>query len=106
MHAPVASFYQPMRAIPILLVLALGHARPAGALTLDLPVRAPGRANSVPGPAYRGDLLEIRLAPAAARTPVKRGGSASPIPSIGGRGVRRYRSMRRATDLTPASAPP
>src|SRR3970040_2245063 len=83
MHAPVASFYKPMRAFPILLVLALGHARPLAALTLDRPVRLPGRTLAVPGPAYRGDLIELRLAPAAARAAAARSAGRPRTPALG-----------------------
>jgi len=42
-----------------------------GAVVLDLPVRTPG--SDVPAPCYRGDELELRLAPAAARRLVPKG---------------------------------
>src|SRR6185295_2377807 len=43
---------------------------PASARSLDLPVRdsrSPASASSVPARAYAGDVLELRLAPQAAR---------------------------------------
>ncbi|MGH7730721.1 MAG: hypothetical protein ACRENJ_05650, partial [Candidatus Eiseniibacteriota bacterium] len=55
-----------MRATLVLLVLLLGSARVATASALDLPVRVPGMAGAGV-PAYRGDLVELRLAPAATR---------------------------------------
>ena len=63
-----------MRTIPLLLLLTLGSARAASALTIDLPVRVPGNPSSAVTAAgsYRGDLIEIRLAPAPARAALAR----------------------------------
>ncbi len=56
-----------MRLSLLLLVLALAPARAGAALDRDLPLRAPGVAGASAGPAWRGDLVELRLSPAAAR---------------------------------------
>src|SRR5262249_45373808 len=55
---------------PCALLVAL-LALPARAAKLDLPVWTPG--SSVRAPCYRGDALELRLAPAAARALLPRG---------------------------------
>jgi subtilisin family serine protease len=55
-------------ALALLLTLLLPAA--AGARALDLPVQRPGA--SVAAPCYAGDVLELRLAPAAARAALPR----------------------------------
>ena len=76
-----------MRASFILLLLALGYARADAALTLDLPVRVPGLANAVAGAAYRGDLIELRLAPAATRAAAARTAGRTRVEALGVAGV-------------------
>lgn len=72
-----------MRAILLLPALLLGSALPAAALTLDLPVRQPGARIVAPGPAYVGDVFELRLAPAAARTAAVRSAGLTRAAALG-----------------------
>lgn len=82
-----------MRAILMLLVLALGSALPAAALTLDLPVSGPGRGTPVAGPAYRGDIFELRLTPAAARIGAGRTVGLTRADALGVAGVDRVAAL-------------
>lgn len=61
-----------MRPFILLVLLVPGFARADAALSLDLPVRVPGGPGAVAGPAYRGDLIELRLAPAFSRMAASR----------------------------------
>jgi hypothetical protein len=72
-----------MRLPLILLVLSLGGAREVAALTLDLPLRVPGQTGAVAGPAYRGDLIELRLAPGVSRVAAARTVGRARVPSLG-----------------------
>ena len=71
----------------ILVVLALWSvaASAAVAAPLDLPVWVPG--STVQAPCYRGDVLELRLSPAAARTVLPRGAGATRARAVGRLGV-------------------
>ena len=74
--------------IPILVFCALIHAllgAPARAAGLELPVWTPG--SNVAAPCYRGDVLELRLAPAAARAVLPRGAGPTRARAVGRLGV-------------------
>ena len=102
-------YYQPMRATIVLLVLTLGSARAEAALTLDLPVRDPGAAGAVAVPAYRGDLIELRLSPAAARAALARSAGRTRTNALGVAGVDRFASRIGSVwfePLFPGETPP
>jgi subtilisin family serine protease len=61
----------PIAFIVLCVLSSAPSALPARAAGLDLPVWTPG--SRVQPPCYRGDVLEVRLTPAAARTVVPRG---------------------------------
>jgi subtilisin family serine protease len=74
--------------IPFIALCALSlasYARPADAAALDLPVWTPG--SRIQAPCYRGDLLEVRLRPAAARAVVPRGAGPTRAMAVGRLGV-------------------
>lgn len=81
-----------MRPFLVLVVLALGYARAEAALTLDLPVRVPGvqgASGAIGGPAYRGDLIELRLAPGFSRVAAARTAGLARADALGVAGVDR-----------------
>jgi subtilisin family serine protease/chitodextrinase len=78
-----------MPSIRILFALIVGSALPAPALALDLPVRVPGQAGGVPAPAYLGDVLELRLSPAAAPAGFSRAAGLARVDALGVAGVDR-----------------
>ncbi|OGF12812.1 MAG: hypothetical protein A2W00_00875 [Candidatus Eisenbacteria bacterium RBG_16_71_46] len=97
-----------MRAIPGFLVACGLLAAPVSARALDLPIHYPER-EAVAGPAYRGDVFEIRLAPAAARlvTPGARGralGVAAVDRAAAGLGEVRFVPEFRAERRPPAGS--
>ena len=98
-----------MRASIVLLVLTLGSARAQGALPLDLPVRVPGAAGAVAVPAYRGDLIELRLTPPAARAALARTAGLTRADALGVAGVDRLASRIGSVwfePLFPGETPP
>ncbi len=73
----------PLIALSALLFAPL--ALPARAAGIDLPVWTPG--SRVVAPCYRGDVLEVRLTPAAARAVLPRGAGATRARAVGRLGV-------------------
>jgi hypothetical protein len=74
--------------IPLIALCALSFASfalPARAAGLDLPVWTPG--SRVQAPCYRGDVLEVRLTPAAARAVSPRGARPTRAVAVGRLGV-------------------
>ena len=78
-----------MRAFLLLPVVLLGSALPARALTLDLPVRVPGDSRAVRGPAYAGDVFELRLSPSVTRAAAVRVAGRTRADALGVAGVDR-----------------
>src|SRR5262245_10933639 len=78
-----------MRTLLLLLAAGVVPVSSALGLTLDLPVRTPGVTSAVGGPAYRGDLIELRLRPASARAARPRVGGRPRSDALGVRGVDR-----------------
>jgi subtilisin family serine protease len=74
--------------IPLIALCALSFASlalPARGAGLDLPVWTPG--SQVQAPCYRGDVLEVRLTPAAARAVTPRGAAPTRAGAVGRLGL-------------------
>ena len=86
--------------IPLIALCALSFgpaALPARAAALDLPVWTPG--SSVKAPCYRGDVLELRLSPAAARAVLPRGAGPTRARAVGRLGVPAIDALAASLDL-------